>query len=82
MDTSSIADVDGVGAFSYVWMKDGAVLVGETGATYTLVQVDVGSVFSASVSYTDGLGVTETLSAQATEAVVNVNDDFYSGVKT
>jgi hypothetical protein len=75
LDTSSIADVDGVGAFSYVWMKDGAVLVGETGATYTLAQADVGSVFSASVSYTDGLGVTETLSAQATEAVVNVNDD-------
>ena len=76
LDTSSIADVDGVvGAFSYVWMKDGAVLAGETGSTYTLTQVDVGSVFSASVSYVDGLGVTETLSAEATAAVANVNDD-------
>jgi hypothetical protein len=75
LDTSSIADVDGVGTFSYVWMKDGAVLAGETGATYTLTQADVGSVFSASVSYVDGLGVTETLSAEATAEVVNVNDD-------
>ena len=75
LDTSSIVDVDGLGAFSYIWLKDGAVLTGQTGATYTLTQADVGSVFSASVSYTDGLGVTETLSAQATEAVVNVNDD-------
>jgi len=76
LDTSSIADVDGVvGAFSYVWMKDGAVLAGETGSTYTLTQADVGSVFSASVSYVDGLGVTETLSAEATAAVANVNDD-------
>jgi len=75
LDTSSIADVDGVGAFTYIWLKDGAVLTGQTGATYTLTQADVGSVFLASVSYTDGLGVTETLSAQATEAVVNLNDD-------
>ena len=75
LDTSSIADVDGVGAFTYIWLKDGAVLTGQTGATYTLTQADVGSFFSASVSYTDGLGVTETLSAQATEAVINVNDD-------
>ena len=75
LDTSSIADVDGVGTFSYVWMKDGAVLAGETGSTYTLTQADVGSVFTASVSYVDGLGVTETLSAEATAEVVNVNDD-------
>jgi len=75
LDTSSIADVDGVGAFTYIWLKDGAVLTGQIGATYTLTQADVGSVFLASVSYTDGLGVTETLSAQATEAVVNLNDD-------
>jgi len=76
LDTSSIADVDGVvGAFSYVWMKDGAVLAGETGSTYTLTQADVGSVFSASVSYVDGLGVTETISAEVTAAVTNVNDD-------
>ena len=74
LDTSSIADVDGLGAFTYIWLKDGAVLTSQTGATYTLTQADVGSVFSASVSYTDGLGVTETLSAQATEAVINVND--------
>jgi hypothetical protein len=74
LDTSSIADVDGLGTFSYIWLKDGAVLTGQTGSTYTLTQADVGSVFSASVSYTDGLGVTETLGAQATEAVVNVND--------
>ncbi|MDA9350833.1 hypothetical protein N9Q81_01795, partial [Planktomarina temperata] len=76
LDTSSIADVDGVvGGFSYVWMKAGAVLAGETGSTYTLTQADVGSVFSASVSYVDGLGVTETLSAEPTAAVANVNDD-------
>ena len=75
LDTSSIADIDGVGTFSYVWMKDGAVLAGETGSAYTLTQADVGSVVSASVSYVDGLGVTETLSAEATAAVANVNDD-------
>jgi hypothetical protein len=75
LDTSNIADVDGVGIFSYVWMKDGAVLEGETGATYTLTQADVGSSFSASISYVDGLGVRETLSSKATGAIANVNDD-------
>ena len=75
LDTSSVADVDGVGTFSYVWMKDGSVIVGETGSTYTLTQTDVGSEFSASVSYVDGLGATETLSTDTSAAVVNVNDD-------
>lgn len=74
LDTSAIADVDGLGTFSYVWLKDGQVVTEETGSTYTLTQEDVGSVFSASVSYVDGLGVTETLAAAATAVVTNVND--------
>lgn len=74
LDTSAIADVDGLGTFSYVWLKDGQVVTGETGSTYSLTQKDVGSVFSASVSYVDGLGVTETLAAAATAVVTNVND--------
>ena len=75
IDTSGISDVDGVGTFSYVWMNDGSVLAGETASVYTLTQVDVGSVFSAEVSYVDGIGEIETLSATMTAMVANVNDD-------
>ena len=75
LDTSDIADENGLGTFSHVWIKDGEVLTGETGSTYTLSQGDVGSVFTASVNFVDGLGGTETVAADPTATVVNVNDD-------
>src|SRR4029079_16737142 len=59
-DTPAIADNDGLGAFSYQWMRDG-VNVGSDQATYTLGDADVGGVMSVQVSYTDGHGTPESL---------------------
>ena len=55
-DTSGIADADGLGAFSYQWLRDGVAIAGATGATYTLGDADVGAQISVQVSYTDGAG--------------------------
>jgi Ca2+-binding RTX toxin-like protein len=73
-DTSGIGDADGLGSFSYQWMRDGSAIGGATGSTYTLSDADVGAQMSVQVSYTDGQGTTESLTSAATAAVANVND--------
>jgi uncharacterized delta-60 repeat protein len=74
-DTSGISDADGLGAFSYQWLRDGGVIAGATASTYTLVGVDVGALISVEVSYTDGIGTNEgPLTSVQTAAVANLND--------
>ena len=45
------------------------------GETYALVQAEVGSTITVTVSYTDGQGTVETATSSASNAVTNVNDD-------
>ena len=72
--TTTIGDIDGLGVFSYQWKRAGTDITGETSSSYVLVQDDVGKVITVTVSYTDGQGTSESLSA-STAAVANVNDD-------
>ena len=74
-DISGISDNDGLGAFSYQWLRGGSLIAGATAATYTLGDADVGTLISVRVSYTDGEGTNEgPLTSAQTAAVVNVND--------
>ncbi|MBL4733685.1 MAG: cadherin domain-containing protein, partial [Rhizobiaceae bacterium] len=74
-DTSGISDIDGLGTFSYQWLRDGSVISGATALTYTLGDADVGTLISVSVSYTDGEGTDEgPITSTQTAAIVNVND--------
>ena len=74
-DTSGISDADGLGAFSYQWLRDGVNIAGATGSTYTLGDADVGTQISVQVSYTDGHGTSEgPLTSTQTAAVTNIND--------
>jgi hypothetical protein len=73
-DTSSIADADGLGALSYQWMRDGTKITGETNSTYTTVNADVGAKLSATVTYTDQQGTSETVTSASTSAIANKND--------
>ena len=73
-DTTSIADQDGLGLFSYQWFRDGAEVYGENGSTYNLSQIDVGKMIAVQISYIDAYGAHETVTSSATSAVVNVND--------
>ncbi|MDH5513090.1 MAG: hypothetical protein OEY27_07760, partial [Gammaproteobacteria bacterium] len=73
-DTSGISDADGLGAFSYRWLRNGEVISGANASTYTLGDADVGAQISVRVSYTDGQSGNETITSAQTAAVVNVND--------
>ena len=69
-----IADADGLGAFSYQWLRNGAVIVGATGQTHLLDDADVGTLISVRVDWTDLHGTAETLTSAQVGAVANVND--------
>lgn len=71
---STLADEDGLGAFSYQWKRDGVAISGATAATYALGQSDVGTSITVTVSYTDGYGTAENITSSATSAIANVND--------
>ena len=73
-DPSGLADADGLGSFSYQWLRDGVEITGATAATYTTTQDDVTRGVSVRVSYTDGFGAAEAVTSGPTAAVQNIND--------
>jgi hypothetical protein len=73
VDTSTVADADGLGAFSYQWYRDGSAVTGATAATYGLTASDVGKQITVGVSYVDGGGTTESLTSAPTPAVLLPN---------
>jgi VCBS repeat-containing protein len=74
VSTSGIADGNTiVSGFSFVWNVDG-VATGATGATFTPDDAQVGKQISVTASFTDGGGVTESVTSALTNAVINVND--------
>ena len=81
-DTNSIQDVNGLTGvvYRYQWQRStgsGATwtdIASATGASYTLVQADVGQKVRVVVSFEDNAGNTETLTSAASVAVTDVND--------
>ena len=73
--SNTLDDADGMGDVSYQWLRDGAVIVGASAATYTLSQTDVGAEIAARATYVDGQGNTETVTSDPSSAVANTNDD-------
>ncbi|WJR48152.1 peroxidase family protein [Pseudomonas monteilii] len=71
--TGSIADIDGLGAFSFQWQQGtGGVftdIVGATAATFTPGLNQGGQQLQVIVRYTDAFGTVETLTSAATAAV-------------
>lgn len=61
VDTSSIADSDGLGTFSFQWTQDLVPISGATSNTYMLQPSNVGKIIRVTVSYTDGNGKLESL---------------------
>ena len=72
---TGIADSDGLTnvTFTYQWLADDTDITDATGSTYTLVAADAGKAIKVQVSFTDGLGNTETLTSAATAAVTAAN---------
>jgi len=79
VDVGTIADVNGLGAFSYSWeaSRDGGrtwVVVG-TAASFTPGQAQVGAILRVQVSFVDGAGNAENLVSQSTA----ITGDRYVG---
>ena len=71
----TIADTNGLpsGSFptgyTFQWLRGGTTISGATAQTYTLVDADIGSGISVTVSFRDGAGNDESLTSAATAAV-------------
>jgi hypothetical protein len=74
--TSTMADVDGLGTFSYQWKRSGSNISGATSSTYTLVSADEGNTITITITYTDGNGFIETETSAATASVINPPNDL------
>ncbi|WP_199528734.1 Ig-like domain-containing protein [Pseudoalteromonas sp. bablab_jr010] len=70
---STIEDLDGVGEFTYQWMRNGEIITGATLAEYMLTEADIGATITVVVTYVDGHGNTETFTSDATSVVIIAN---------
>jgi Bacterial Ig domain/FG-GAP repeat/Bacterial cadherin-like domain len=68
-DTSAVADIDGLGPFSFQWRRDGTDIAGATNTTYVLTQADVGNTIDVRIRYTDGGGTVESVISDPTGTV-------------
>jgi hypothetical protein len=77
-DTHTLGDMDGLGVLHYQWVRSAAnattTSIGSDQPTYTLTQADVGSTVTVTVNYTDGQGLSESVTSQPTTEILNVND--------
>ena len=73
-DTSDIADEDGLGPFSYQWIRNGEPITGAITSTYQLSQDDVQANLAVTVNYVDDYGHNESLHAVVNDPIANLND--------
>ena len=73
LDTSEIADADGLTNVSYTylyqWIRNNSEIAGQTDSTYTLVDADEGKTIKVKVSFTDDANNAESRISAATVAV-------------
>ncbi len=72
--TNTLADLDGLGTFSYQWSAAGVAISGATSNTFILTEAQVGKTITVVASYTDALNTAESKTSSPTTAVANVND--------
>ncbi|RLA42750.1 MAG: hypothetical protein DRR06_13755, partial [Gammaproteobacteria bacterium] len=74
--TAAISDVDGTvgSSFAYQWKRDSIDIPGETNSMYELLQADVGSVVSVTISYIDDFGTSESVTSLDVTVIANIND--------
>ncbi len=79
---SSLADVNGLGEFSYQWLRSGTPIKGAVSDTYKLVLSDAGEKISVNVEYVDGFNSFESITSTSTatvQAIGNVLDGATMG---
>jgi Ca2+-binding RTX toxin-like protein len=73
---NTLKDSDGLGAFSYQWLKNSAPISGATKSTYTLSESDIGKIIKVKVSYTDNLKHLETETSAATGVIESLTPTY------
>ncbi len=73
-NTDTISDDDGLGTFSYQWLRNNIPILNATGSTYQLESTDVGNQISVTVNYNDSMGTAESLTSEPTEIVSSSNN--------
>ena len=84
VDTSAIADEDGLTnvSYTYQWIANDADIEGATNSTYTLADSDVGKTIKVKVSFTDDADNEETLTSEATVEVAAAPNRDATGAPT
>ena len=86
LDTSEIADADGLTHVSYTylyqWIRNNSEIAGQTEPTYTLVDADAGKTIKVKVSFTDDANNAESRISAATVAVAPRPNDSPTGAPT
>jgi Bacterial Ig domain/RTX calcium-binding nonapeptide repeat (4 copies)/Metallo-peptidase family M12B Reprolysin-like len=70
---NQLTDVDGLGAFSYQWLRGGVAIDGATGSSYSVVAADAGATLSFRVQYRDGGGTLESVVSASTPPIAPAN---------
>lgn len=71
VDTKSISDADGLGDFSYQWMRNGMPIQGANSSDYQVRWADLYSEITIHISYIDGVGNSELLQSQPIGPIQN-----------
>uniref|UniRef100_Q3APA7 DUF4347 domain-containing protein n=1 Tax=Chlorobium chlorochromatii (strain CaD3) TaxID=340177 RepID=Q3APA7_CHLCH len=69
VNTSTLADADGLGELYYQWYANGEEIGGANYSTYDLTQFDVGKRISVAAGYWDGHGTWESVASELTATV-------------
>ena len=73
--TGGVRDDDGIdwtGPIAFQWLRDGDVIEGATGATYSVAEIDRGADISLLYRFTDRAGHTEEIEANNPIAIMGV----------
>ena len=76
IDVDEIADLDGVGDFSYQWLRNGNAISNATSDHYMLTQDDVGESITVRVSFVDGNGASESVISDSAGEIKPFFDTF------
>ena len=72
VSNGTLADVNGLGALKYQWLRNGAPIQDATQNTYLLTDNDIGRLIKVKVSYIDGSGNSESVTSDATPTIAEI----------
>ncbi len=68
-NTDNLNDADGLGTFSYQWLRNGSTISGAVGMKYTVQAADASATLSVTVSYVDGERYPEMVTSGVTSTI-------------